>query len=26
VTIDDDHLFLVTSASKSAAMISEFLS
>jgi poly(3-hydroxyalkanoate) depolymerase len=26
VTIDDGHLFLVTSASKSAAMISEFLS
>jgi pimeloyl-ACP methyl ester carboxylesterase len=25
VTIDDGHLFLVTSASKSAAMISKFL-
>jgi pimeloyl-ACP methyl ester carboxylesterase len=26
VTIDDGHLFLVTKASESAAMISEFLS
>jgi hypothetical protein len=26
VTVDDGHLFLVTSASKSGAMISEFLS
>jgi len=26
VTIDDGHLFLVTNASESAAMISEFLS